>query len=228
MIGVLSDAHGHGAAFHTAIEALRVAGADRFVFLGDAVGYIPGRSVLQAISDLGDAITCVRGNHDEMVASGHLDPGREAVYQHQLTRLLLKPEDLAIVTAWPKAQRLTCAAGRLLFVHGSPADPTRGYVYPETSLEGIPVDADFVFMGHTHRPFIRRHGATCFVNVGSCSLPRDEGGRGAAVIFDPHGGNVSVVRFDIRAQTRDLLQSVRIHPMVVKLLERELDNRDRQ
>ena len=44
-----------------------------------------------------------------------------------------------------------------LFVHGSPTDPLTGYIYPDSDLsEFSEIDADVVFMGHTHHPFVRQ------------------------------------------------------------------------
>ena len=79
VIGILSDAHGNRPAFDRAIEVLTREGARGFVFLGDAVGYIPTRAVVTSIRALGGAITCVRGNHDETMLSRASDKSRIAV-----------------------------------------------------------------------------------------------------------------------------------------------------
>ena len=33
-------------------------------------------------------------------------------------------------------------------------------------------DYDYIFMGHTHRMYIKKVGKSTYVNVGSCGLPR--------------------------------------------------------
>lgn len=224
LLGVLSDAHGHGPAFAAALSALEREGAREFVFLGDAVGYIPSASVVRLIAGRDD-ITCVRGNHEAMVLGQATDAGADKVYQHDRTRALLDAEDVAQLRGWPATYQQHCAAGLALFVHGSPIDPTCGYVYPDTDLSAQSGDADFVFMGHTHRPFIRHHGRTCFVNVGSCGLPRDNGSQGAAAIFDTVTGDVRLLRFDITAATHELLASAPpLHPSVLALFARRDDD----
>lgn len=224
MIGILADAHGNRPGFERALDLLRREGARRFVFLGDAVGYIPTAAVVAAIAELGTAIVCVRGNHDEMVLSNTTDPAREHVYQHVKTREALSRAALALMGGWDVRYTLESPAGRALFVHGSPSDPTAGYVYPAADLRPLRVDADFVFMGHTHRPFVRRCDRTLFVNVGSCGLPRDHGGLGAAALFDDSTGDVRILRFDIARETRELCESVAgVHPSVLRLLERRGD-----
>jgi len=224
MIGVLSDAHGNRPAFDAAIRALSLAGATRFVFLGDAVGYLPSRSVVDAIAGLGESIMCVRGNHDSMVLSDTIDIAREDAYQHQAIRALLTPGDCELIAGWPLQWAEAWPAGRALFVHGSPANPTNGYVYPDTDLDTVATDADFVFMGHTHRPFVRAHRDKVFVNAGSCGLPRDDGWMGAAALFDERDGHAQIVRFDIEQQTREWLEMIpRVHESVMAALARRPD-----
>ena len=122
-------------------------------------------------------------------------------------------------------QRTGEQAGRgvqCLFVHGSPSDPTWGYVYPDTPLEEFDdVTADVVFMGHTHRPFVRISGATTFVNVGSCGMPRDGDPRGAAALFDTTSGEATILRFDIAEPSRRALAAhASLHETVVSVLRR--------
>ncbi len=219
MIGILSDAHGHAAAFDRALEVLRAEGAEAFVFLGDAVGYIPSADVLNAVRDLGDSVTCVMGNHDEMVLSGAVDHEREPLYQHVAARATLTEADRETMAGWPVRRTMTCRGGEVLFVHGSPVDPLTGYVYEDTELAPFAGSAQFVFLGHTHRPFVRRFGPTLFVNVGSCGLPRDERALGAAALFDEDRGTVRLVRFDLRALNASLLAATfTLHPAVRALL----------
>ena len=47
VIGILSDAHGNLRGFERGISLLREFGATQFIFLGDAVGYIPGSAVVK-------------------------------------------------------------------------------------------------------------------------------------------------------------------------------------
>jgi putative phosphoesterase len=219
VIGILSDAHGNRAAFDRAIEVLAAEGASQYVFLGDAVGYIPTPAVVDAIRALGDSIACVRGNHDEMLLSGEPWSMRDPVYQLARTKNLMQQQDIDLIAGWPLQRVLETAAGSVLFVHANPNDPLSGYIYPDTDLAPFAVDHAFVFMGHTHRPFVRQMGHTLFVNAGSCGLPRDHRGLGAAALFDPRSGEVRIVRFDIQPENRAVIDAIPgLHASVVEAL----------
>lgn len=222
-VGLISDAHGNVGAARKAVDVVRKAGADRVIFLGDAVGYIPSRAVLDFLD--AEGIFALKGNHEAMLV-GELTAENERaaqVYRHEDVRALLTDQELArIATRSPEAA-FDCAAGRVLLCHGSPDDPLTGYIYPDTPLEDIArEDFDMVFMGHTHRPFRRRAGDRLFVNVGSCGQPRDHGCLGAACIFDADSGEVTLVRFDIVSETREAIHSAKLEgTYVAEVLERE-------
>jgi len=221
MLGILSDAHGNRPAFDLAIDLLKDSGADRFVFLGDALGYLPTTDVIESIRSLEDKISCLRGNHEEDVLNNALDTSREPVYQHDVTRRLLTDTQTRFVRSWGTSWRLGCEAGSVLFVHGSPTDPLRGYVYPDTDLNTFGNSEQFVFMGHTHRPFVRKLQDTTFVNVGSCGLPRDHGTLGAAALFDEQTGAIRLIRFEIGNTTERALSKLSsVHPSVLSLFGR--------
>lgn len=221
MLGILSDAHGNGPAFRLAVERLIRLGAERFVFLGDAVGYIPSISVVRALLEMGERVECIRGNHEDMLLVGSADSRREAVYQLSATRQQLGADELSYLASWPVARRASVPSGAVLYVHGSPADPTNGYVYPDTDLSSFATDVAYVFMGHSHHPFVRRQGETLFVNVGSCGLPRDDGRFGCAALFDEHSGTVRLLRFDIvDATTAALAGAGAVHPSVGEVFAR--------
>jgi putative phosphoesterase len=197
MIGILSDAHGNGPAFNQAIELLRKHGVSRFIYLGDAVGYIPSVDVVAALRVLGSEVICIRGNHEVMLLNNSCDSKREEVYRLKNVRNSLKVEDRDFIQSWPTHHIESINGRRMLFVHGSPKNYTSGYVYPDADLSLFDESYNFVFMGHTHYPFIRQLGSACFVNVGSCGMPRDDGRFGACATFDPNTGDVRIFRFDI-------------------------------
>jgi predicted phosphodiesterase len=222
LIGILSDAHGNIDAFCGAIDRLRSYGVESCYFLGDAVGYIPSLAVLRELQSMGGFIKCILGNHDRMLLQSPDSLHREAVYQHEPVRKLLSTRDIDFLRSWPTHRREVIGGARLLFVHGSPNDFTNGYVYPDTDLRQFHPAESFVFMGHTHYPFIRSVNGTTYVNVGSCGLPRDDGRYGAFAIFDSSTQCVKVVRYSIAASASALCgtNSVPIHTSVRKLFSR--------
>lgn len=201
MIGILSDAHGNIGAFRTAILLMRGLGAESFYFLGDAVGYIPSVEVVKELLSMGAEVKCVLGNHEHMLLQGATALEREPIYLHQPLRERLSGCQVNFLKSWPTYRRETVNGTKVLFVHGSPSDYTNEYVYPDTDLDRFHTSDSFVFMGHSHYPFVRSANGTTFVNVGSCGLPRDDGRFGSAAIYDPVSGQARVVRFDISAET---------------------------
>lgn len=225
MIGILSDAHGNGPAFQRAIQLLRQSAVSRFIYLGDAVGYLPSPDVVTALRMLGSAVLCIRGNHEEMLLNPRTGSTQDEIYRIGNVRTNLSAEDLLFIEGWPTHKVESINGRRILLVHGSPADFTHGYVWPDTDLSTFDSPYDFVFMGHSHHPFIRNEGDTCYVNVGSCGLPRDDGRYGACATFDPATGDVRVLRFDISASVRDgIASNPSIHPSVKANFDRRRDS----
>jgi predicted phosphodiesterase len=222
-IGLLSDAHGNVEAFAQAVGLLRREGAEQLYFLGDAVGYLPGHAVVEAI--VGSDIAAQKGNHDAML----LEDGngeREAVYRHHETRAAMSPSLLEALAGWPDDRRLTLDGRSLHMVHGSLDSPLYGYVYPDTDLAQFSAPGgEVVFMANTHRPFIRRSADALFVNIGSCGLPRDVGGLGSACLYDTAAGEAEIVRFDIRDAThRALARCGPVHPSVAAVIVRRAEH----
>ena len=221
MIGILSDAHGNRPAFDLSIKILRHHGAEKFFFLGDAVGYIPTLGVISAIQELGAAISCIRGNHEDILIKEKFDPSREAVYQHKTTKGNMNVNSRDFVITWPTELSLEFKAGNALFIHGSPQDHTYGYVYADTDLGVFSVNEQFVFMGNTHRPFIRQHKGSTFINTGSCGMPRDHGALGSIVLFNDQTGHIRILRFDIQREIQEAVEATgQVHPSVKNLFNR--------
>jgi predicted phosphodiesterase len=221
ILGLLSDAHGNREAFDQGLSLLRAAGAETVHFLGDAVGYLPGTDVIDAIRE--SSVVAIRGNHDARVLAGQVDEQRDAILRHRETALAMTTEQRACVEAWPEQREVDSPGGHLLLVHGSPADPLDGYVYPDTDLTPFAgTGRRAVFMGQTHRPFVRRLEGTVFVNVGSCGLPRDCGSLGAACLYDDVTGDVRVIRYDITSATAAALRRCGpVAPEVGEVFRRE-------
>lgn len=220
IVGMLSDAHGNVEGFAAGLSSLRRLGATRIFFLGDAVGYLPGSAVVDAIDAAG--VEAVAGNHEAML----LDEGcraDEAVFGFGATRRALGADGLRRVAGWPHRRVLDTRVGPVLFVHDSPW-PDHRRIYPDTDLGGLPVlPWSIVCMGHTHRPFVRDLAGTTLVNVGSCGLPRDDGRLGAVATLDTVTGAVRIVRFDLRAATEQAL--ARVGP-VAPVVRASIDRRE--
>lgn len=223
LIGLVSDAHGNSRAFDRAVELLLAHGVERLFFLGDAVGYVPSTAVLDSLARLGDLVQCIRGNHEAMLLENHSDVAREPLYQIEALRPMLTPAQQLMIASWPALRSEVIDGQKLLLVHGSPTDPTYGYVYPDTDLAGFTPDADWVFMGNTHRPFIREQAGIRYVNIGSCAMPRDDGRYGSAALLNMETRSARILRFDITHETSFIMEQFpMVHPSVRDVYKRRL------
>jgi predicted phosphodiesterase len=223
MIGVLSDAHGNLAGFLKAVALLERLGARRYVFLGDAVGYVPCWGVVDELARRRDSFTFIRGNHEDALLSG-ICTGKDHVYQHGALHKDLTVERAAFLRSWHTSLTLRLPCGDAMLVHGSPTDPQNGYLYPDTPLGDLDIKEPFLFCGHTHRPFVQNNGKTCVVNVGSCGLPRDDGRYGSAALLDDESGDIEIVRYELDPESTAYLSRFdRLHPSVSNLFARRAD-----
>jgi predicted phosphodiesterase len=221
-LGIVSDAHGSIGGFEAARQMLALAKVDRCFYLGDAVGYIPDISVARRIVELD--LPWVAGNHEIMLLDGGYPADREATYRLAEVRQKLAPTELMVIRNLPRLLDVKVDGTRCLFIHGSPCDPTFGYVYPDSDLALVGgSEFDAVFMGHTHWPFVREHEGTIFVNVGSCGLPRDGSGRGAACIFDTATRQAHLLSFSLAAASRTAIDAFALAQAVRDILDRTIE-----
>jgi len=194
-VGFVSDAHGNPHGLKVCLEHLRRLGVKDVYFLGDAVGYFPDA---QRTIDLLEAecVACLMGNHEAMLLGDlPVEPGHDRVAKITETREQIGSSYLEKIRSWERFKKIELDGRDILCVHGNPWDPLNGYVYPDSDIQGfseMPFDA--FFLGHTHRPFIRKVGASIVTNVGSCSLPRDQGNLASCSVYDSTEDTVQVLR----------------------------------
>ena len=197
-LGIFSDIHGNMLFFNAVLKALREKGAERLFFLGDAVSYYPnGNDVLTILREQG--ITCIEGNHDSMLRGEFPIPQKnDAVYQ--LTRSLptFSEENMAFIRTWPDIRKEVIDGKRIAFVHGSPENHLKGYSYENTEMVNYDdPEMDYLFMGHTHRPWMRKNAHTTVINVGSAGLPRDKGCSPSFAFLDTLTGEATLERIEV-------------------------------
>lgn len=218
-IGVLSDAHGHIFAFQKAISLLKAEGVEEIFFLGDAVGYVPLADVVFDLMQAG--YHYLKGNHEQMLLLDQLSAAQENIYQLSDLRVGLTRQVKEHLKLLPHVLFREWRCGKVQFVHGSPKDPLNGYIYPDTDLTLLVCErTDFVFMGHTHRPFVRDFEGVTYVNVGSCAFPRDHGNLGAVCVFDTCRGNIEILRFCLQREHEALKRIASLHSVVLSLFSR--------
>jgi predicted phosphodiesterase len=219
-IGLLSDAHGNIEAFEYAVALLSSSDIDATYYLGDSVGYIPGPEVVSSLERLD--VTPILGNHEHMLLNNDYSSTDDDAYQLSNTRASMSNSMLRYVRSWPIKLQIEFAERIVIMVHGSLADPVRGYVYPDTELNDISSETPVtVFMGATHRPFARKIGNTSYINVGSCGLPRDSGDMGSVVLYDVELDHARILRFEIGELSSHALSRVgHVHQVVRETLDR--------
>lgn len=219
IVGMLSDAHGNVEGLLAGLAILRREAAARILYLGDAVGYLPGSAVVDAIS-ADDGIDPIAGNHEAMLldTDGAFDDG---VFRFSETRRALGRPGMERIAKWPDRRTIGTPSGPVLVVHDGPGGGG-DHLRTDADLVALgPLPWSIVCMGHTHRPFIRMVGSTLFVNVGSCGLPRDDGRFGAVAVLDTETGDVRIIRFDLRDATRRAMARVGpVHPLVAATMAR--------
>lgn len=217
---VMSDAHGNLYYLEKCIETMHSLaawdGSATKIYLGDVFGYgSNGAECYELLQQEG--FTCLLGNHEAMILGQlPIDPEKNKLYR-------LNVSDNKVFSGQMKSCIEINGNSRLLFVHGSPEDPLNGYLYEE-DVDGITdrLPYDYVFMGHTHRPFIKEHLGTRYVNVGSCGLPRDIGNQPSFVIYDDEQENCELIRIMIdKGYIEEHYQDV--HPDVRRCLLRNTD-----
>lgn len=153
-LGILSDFHGNLPALDAMVSALTRAGVDRFVCLGDLVGYGPfPREAVERIRAISEDV--VAGNHDLLTICATLPGSPLAQRPLQWTRNALGPANLDCLRSLPGT--VEPAAG-VVGVHSSLAGPSdyvwSGALAPASSIgweRSIP-RCGVLLVGHTHVP----------------------------------------------------------------------------
>ena len=210
LTAVFSDVHGNLEALEASVRDAVSHGAERFVCLGDVVGYgADPNACCERVRKLG--ATVVRGNHDHAcshrVSLDWFNPLAAAAVRWTRLRLTAENRD------WLRELPYEAADGnRAQFVHGG-LDDARHWPYlfegrdaePHFRKQSLPL----CFVGHTHAPavFVQlgsrileatlrpfrtggAEGAKAVVNVGAVGQPRDGDPRACYVLFDPDTGTL--------------------------------------
>ncbi len=176
-ISLLADIHANREALTACLAHAKSAGAERYAFLGDLVGYgaEPGWVVDTIAAYCAEGAICVRGNHDEAVSS----PPREGMH-----------EDARVAVEWTRAQLSVAQSGFLgtlplqveldgmLFVHANAWAPQR-WEYILSPFEArrsiAATHCRQTFCGHVHEPQLYHVGtdtrAAAFTPVPGTPVP---------------------------------------------------------
>ena len=121
LLAVFSDIHGNRQAFEACLKAARAKGAERFVLLGDFVGYgADPEWVVDTVMELvAQGAVAVRGNHDQAVNSSSETMNDEAQIAIEWTRGRLDVAQRRFLAELP----MLVEDGDRLFVHSEASQP---------------------------------------------------------------------------------------------------------
>lgn len=228
LIALFTDIHGNREAFEACLADAAGRNIDRFVFLGDYVGYgaDPGFAVDAVRNFVARGAIALMGNHDSATIGAPERMNDEAMLAIEWTRRQLDDGQLAFLRALP----LSAEDGDHCYVHASAASPAHWeYIFDERAASRSlhATNADRTFCGHTHVPALFQLTATGnvlgfepaddvampltwhrrFVAViGAVGQPRDGNPAACYALFDDVARELTYVRvpYDIAGAQRKI------------------------
>jgi len=220
---ILSDIHGNLEAFRRVIEYLNMESIDRYLFLGDIVGYGANPNECIEIIKNNYKYYSVIGNHDAVMVNRHFFSYYNPYAKKCLewTWEVLSHENKQFLETLP----LTTVVDDIQLVHSSPSTPDSWYYM--TEIEDIRENLNFIgnsicFFGHTHRPAFYTYDSTTdvltlhhpfdtidvapdqfqyIINVGSVGQPRDGNPKTSFGIYDTNYQQIKLIRLEYDNRT---------------------------
>jgi diadenosine tetraphosphatase ApaH/serine/threonine PP2A family protein phosphatase len=220
--GIFSDTHANIEALDAVLSAYESERIDRFVCLGDTVGY--GASPNECCDKIRAlAAFTILGNHDAAVAgrmdySYYYEAARHALDTHAQ---LLTTQNMDWLRALPYQVRLD--EYRVLLCHGSPVRLEEfEYIFaPEQARECLPMFdelGDITLIGHSHLckvfaltpnsveelppiDFNLESNKKYIVSVGSVGQPRDYDNRASFTVYDTERRHFEFKRVEYDIET---------------------------
>jgi diadenosine tetraphosphatase ApaH/serine/threonine PP2A family protein phosphatase len=152
-LAFFADIHANRQAFAACLDAARANGAERFICLGDYVGYggDPEWTVETVMGLVAQGTLAVRGNHDTAIGSSAESMNAEAQVAIEWTRGRLSAPERKFLSELP----LTRQEDDRLYVHSDASQPAKWRYVRSAADAGrslIATDAHITFCGHIHRP----------------------------------------------------------------------------
>ena len=159
-IAILSDIHANRGAFEAVLADCRARGADRFVVLGDIVGYgpDPGWCVDKTMELVEAGAVVIRGNHDQAVGIPSASMNSAARAAIDWTREVLSPVHKLFLAELP----LSVTEEDRFYVHSDASAPSRFHYVRNTEAAALHFSRcgpRLSFCGHVHRPALYALGA---------------------------------------------------------------------
>ncbi len=195
---------------HASIDALAAIeeSFDRLLVLGDLVDYGPApEATIRWVRKRGAAV--VSGNHDFAMATGadcRSSPISYAlsVATREHFRPMLSDDAITYLLHLPKNLEIEVESSRFHLLHATPRDPIFEYLGGDATEEewrlavgDLAEKDEWLFVGHTHKPFVRRVGRLTVVNAGSLGMPVDGDPRACYAVWKDGKVELKRVTYDI-------------------------------
>lgn len=184
-LALISDVHANLIALQAVLEDVATRWVDTILCAGDVVGYYPYPVETIALFQERRIIS-IQGNHDRAVINaGSLDLNPMASSAVAWTASNIDAPSLSFLRGLPRSLHVERDGVRIAIYHGAPFDDDH-YVFEDEATEDLlrMAECDLLVLGHTHVPFIRRHGRGMIVNPGSVGQPRDGDPDASYAIYD--------------------------------------------
>jgi predicted phosphodiesterase len=210
---IISDIHANWPALRAVLKA--ESDSDQTLCLGDLVGYgpHPAECVAWAKEMISEAWV-IQGDHDRAVTWGgnpHCWSAEDlplVLATQAFTRKVLAPELREFLANLSPRTFFELAGARCAAYHSSPRYPISGHLGPDTPSAIWQAEVafahrpDWLFLGHTHLPLLRRIGGTWVVNPGSVGRPRSANARAAYALWKDGEITLRSVEYDAEETTR--------------------------
>jgi diadenosine tetraphosphatase ApaH/serine/threonine PP2A family protein phosphatase len=229
LTALLADIHGNREALSACLADAKNVGADRYIFLGDLVGYGPDPVwvVEQVAAMVSEGALAVQGNHDAAAASDRDTLNPVARVAIQWTRRRLDAAHRAFLASLP----LDLNEDDRLYVHASASAP-QDWIYmlgPREAFQSFRATAQrLTFCGHTHIPVLFNESATTLPQqhvpidgqpvpllaqrrwiavLGAVGQPRDHNPSACYGLLDSHANRLTYVRvsYDVDVTARKVM-----------------------
>ncbi|MDD2857335.1 MAG: metallophosphoesterase family protein [Candidatus Nanopelagicales bacterium] len=167
-LGIVSDVHCQDEHLARTIQALIAEGVDEILCAGDAhYEYRLSNEVAELLQE--HDVRYIQGNHEWVLMGPHGAGARSAPHVRQA--------NIEHIDQAPEQIRTTVNGKSLLMIHASPWAPKGHYLHAGDPLfeRCDELDADYLIIGHTHVPMVKRFGRTLVINPGSLSFSREAG-----------------------------------------------------
>jgi diadenosine tetraphosphatase ApaH/serine/threonine PP2A family protein phosphatase len=240
LLAIFTDIHANRQAFSACLDFARARGVQRFICLGDYVGYgaDPEWTVETVMGLVNSGAMAVRGNHDNAISTPSETMNAEAQAAIEWTRGRLSAAQRRFLAELP----MTLQEGDRLYVHSEAGSPER-WRYVQSTADAArsiaATDAHITLCGHIHLPSLYSMSAaakmTSFIPspgvpvpllgerrwlavLGSVGQPRDRNPAASFAMLDTETREITYCRvpYDVEAAA----QRIRDNGLPVWLADR--------